>query len=150
MVSGLPGVAKNFINSFYSIIVNDAVDQTNNGIVKTNKGDWPDAPIVMPLQNNENLYKKSISSTPINDINLKLDQLLEIIQSQNCQISELRNEVIDLKKSHSGGAISSGSTQKVEVNSQNMEIRISRLIEEYLSRYEREHNKRLEAFVASR
>lgn len=137
---------------FFLSSVNDALQETGNGIVKTSKGDWPDAPIVIPLQNADSLYKKSVSSSPINDINLKLDQLLEVIQSQNCQIAELRNEVVDLKKSHSGigKASASGSTQKVEVNSQNMEIRVTKLIEDYLGRYEREHKKRLEAFSSSR
>lgn len=126
--------------------------------MKTNKSDWPDAPILMPLQTNENLYKKSVSSTPINDINNKLDQLLEIIQSQTCQIFELRNEMAELKKSQStavasvaAAAVAGGSSaQQVEVKTQNMEIRLSRMIEEYLARYEREHSKKLEAFSGLR
>lgn len=135
-----------------------SVDQSDNGIVKTNKGDWPDAPIMMPLQNNKNLYEKSVSTSPINEINNKLDQLLEIIQSQTCQIFELRNEVAELKKcqttavaSVAAAAVAGGNTaQQVEVKTQNMEMRLSRMIEEYLSRYEREHSKKLEAFAGLR
>lgn len=139
-------------------LVTDAADQTSNGIVKRNKSDWPDAPIMMPLQHKENHYKKSISTTTINDINNKLDQLLEIIQSQTCQIFELRNEMAELKKSQTSTVVSAtaaavtggSSAQQVEVKTQNMEIRLSRMIEEYLSRYEREHSKKLEAFTGLR
>lgn len=87
---------------------------------------------------------------PINDINIKLDQLMEIIQTQNCQISELRNEVAELKKSHSNVATTSKQPQNADINTQKIEIRLSRLIEEYLARYEREHGKRLETFVMAR
>lgn len=126
--------------------------------MKRNKSDWPDAPIMMPLQHKENHYKKSISTTTINDINNKLDQLLEIIQSQTCQIFELRNEMAELKKSQTNAVVSAtaaavtggSSAQQVEVKTQNMEIRLSRMIEEYLSRYEREHSKKLEAFTGLR
>lgn len=112
----------------------------------------------MPLQNNENLYEKSVSITPINDINNKLDQLLEIIQSQTCQIFELRNEMAELKKTQStavasvaaAAVVGGSSAQQVEFKTQNMEIRLSRMIEEYLSRYEREHSKKLEAFSGLR
>lgn len=93
----------------------------------------------------------SATAGPINDINIKLDQLMEIIQTQNCQLSELRNEVVELKKSHSNAALSaSKQTQGNEYNTQKLELRLSQLIEEYLIRYEREHNKRLEMFLMAR
>lgn len=132
-------------------LVTEAADLQSNGLANSNKNDWPDAPKVSSLQNSENLYKKSSSSSPINDINFKLDQLLETIQTQNCQIAELRNEVADLKKSHSTGtAAPSSSAANVDLNLQKIEVRLSKLIEEYLVRYEREHNKKLDAFVAGR
>lgn len=100
----------------------------------------------------------SASAGPINDINIKLDQLMEIIQTQNCQITELRNEVVELRKSHSNVATASAATtaapakpiQIADVNTQKLELRLTRLIEEYLLRYEREHSKRLEAFLLAR
>lgn len=76
---------------------------------------------------------------------------MEIIQTQNCQISELRNEVAELKKSHSITATVSKSNQNADVNTQKLlETRLSRLIEQYLSHYEVEHNKRLEMFMKAR
>lgn len=112
----------------------------------SSKNDWPDAPTVMQTFNHN-----PASAGPINDINIKLDQLMEIIQTQNCQLSELRSEVIELKKSHSNvAATTSKSTPNAEVNTQKLELRLSRLIEEYLIRYEREHSKRLETFLIAR
>lgn len=122
-------------------------------IANANKNDWPDAPTVMQTYNhNPN------SAGPINDINIKLDQLMEIIQTQNCQITELRNEVIEMRKSHSNvvaaavtaAAPSKTPVQIADINTQKLELRLTRLIEEFLLRYEREHSKRLEAFVMAR
>lgn len=110
---------------------------------------------------------QSYNHNPINDIsivNIKLDQLMEIIQTQNCQITELRNEVVELRKSHSNVAAAATTAaaaaaaantpskpiQIADVNTQKLEQRLTRLIEEYLSRYEREHSKRLEAFLMAR
>lgn len=116
------------------------------------KGDWPDAPSVIQTFNHSTA---AVAAGPINDINNKLDQLIEIIQTQNCQISELRNEVIELKKSHSSFAASASAsvtktTQNTDLSTQKLEQRVSRIIEEYLSRYEREHSKRLETFMIAR
>lgn len=122
---------------------------------KANKSDWPDAPTIMQAYNHN-----PAPAGPINDINIKLDQLMEIIQTQNCQITELRNEVVELRKSHSNVVVAAAATaaavvpskpaQISEVNTQKLELRLTRLIEEYFARYEREHSKRLEAFILAR
>lgn len=125
--------------------MNQTAEQPKNIAAKSNKGDWPDAPTVMQTYNHS-----STPVGPINDINIKLDQLMEIIQTQNCQISELRNEVAEMKKSHSNVATTSKQTPNAEISAQKLELRVSRLIEEYLGRYEREHSKRLESFVMAR
>lgn len=135
-----------FSNFYPQFSVTEATSQANNGITASNKSDWPDAPTVMQTFNHN-----PASAGPINDINIKLDQLMEIIQTQNCQLSELRNEVIELKKSHSNvAATTSKGTPNSEVNTQKLENRLSRIIEEYLVRYEREHSKRLETFLIAR
>lgn len=132
-----------FISSF---LVNDV-----NGLSKPKNSDWPIAPDVTSvpkLNKSGQAFKQtaiaSLSPSPINNISNKLDQMLEIIQTQNCQISELRNEIIGLKQNRTEGE----DLLKVEANK--IEIRLSKLIEEYLIRYEREHNKKLEAFVTGR
>lgn len=126
-------------------LVTEPTNQANNGIAASSKSDWPDAPTVMQTFNHN-----AASAGPINDINIKLDQLMEIIQTQNCQLSELRNEVAELKKSHSNTAAVSKTVSNAEINTQKLELRLSRLIEEYLLRYEREHSKRLENFLMAR
>lgn len=135
-------------------------EQSNNGgagtadvavaaaVIANAKSDWPDAPTGMQAYNHN-----QTSAGPINDINIKLDQLMEIIQTQNCQITELRNEVIELRKSHSNVATAAAPAKPIQitdVNTQKLELRLTRLIEEYLLRYEREHSKRLEAFIMAR
>lgn len=122
-----------------------------NGLPKPKNSDWPIAPDVTSiskLNKSGHSYKQpaaaSLSPSPINNISHKLDQMLEIIQTQNCQISELRNEIIGLKQNRADG----DESLKVEANK--IEIRLSKLIEEYLIRYEREHNKKLEAFIGGR
>lgn len=141
-----------FHEYLHSILVTEP-NQPNNGIASIAKGDWPDAPSVIQTFNHSTAA--AVAAGPINDISNKLDQLMEIIQTQNCQISELRNEVIELKKSHSSFAASasasaSKTTQNTDLNTQKIEQRLSRIIEEYLSRYEREHSKRLETFMIAR
>lgn len=128
----------------------EAADLQSNGITISKKADWPDAPNVQSMKNSESLYKKSSALSPINDINFKLDQLMEVIQTQNCQISELRNEIADMKKSHSSGVASTTITTQTDMNIQKIEVRLSKLIEEYLVRYEREHFKKLTEFTAAR
>lgn len=122
-----------------------------NGLPKPKDSDWPIAPDVTSvpkLNKSGHAFKQtdvaSLSSSPIGNISNKLDQMLEIIQTQNCQISELRNEIIGLKQNRTEGE----DLLKVEANK--IEIRLSKLIEEYLIRYEREHNKKLEAFISGR
>ena len=72
----------------------------------------------------------------------------EIIQTQNCQISELKNEVLALKKSHSDSEAKPNTN--LEKMTKQIEFSLSKLINEYLIRYEREHNKKLEQFMAGR
>lgn len=122
-----------------------------NGLPKPKNSDWPIAPDVTAmskLNKSGHSFKQpavaSLSASPINNISHKLDQMLEIIQTQSCQISELRSEIIGLKQNRVDG----DESLKVEANK--IEIRLSKLIEEYLIRYEREHNKKLEAFIGGR
>lgn len=117
-----------------------------NGLPKPKNSDWPIAPMAA-LNKSGHSFKQvptSSSSSPTSNIGHKLDQMLEIIQTQNCQISELRNEIIGLKQNRAEAS----DSLKVEANK--IEIRLSKLIEEYLIRYEREHNKKLEAFITGR
>ncbi|XP_031617309.1 enhancer of mRNA-decapping protein 4 homolog isoform X2 [Contarinia nasturtii] len=127
--------------------LNNVTESANqaSAITAPSKIDWPDAPTTM-----QTFSHNPVATETINDINIKLDQLMEIIQTQNCQLSELRSEVADLKKSQSNAVATSKQTQNVDINIQKLEHRVSRLVEEYLSRNEREQNKRLENFLMTR
>lgn len=63
------------------------------------------------------------------------------MQTQACQISELRN-AIEMK--------SNLEDNKLKTLSKNIEFGLTKTIEEYLIRYEREHKKKLDAFIAER
>ncbi len=118
---------------------------------------------------NTNTFNNVNSNTPFNDMAYKLDQVLgmgrkgsdtfffdlffinknslhfhcgtEFVQTQACQISELRN-ALEMKNN--------ADDNKLKAISKNIEFSLSKTIEDYLIRYEREHKKKLDAFVAER
>lgn len=63
------------------------------------------------------------------------------MQTQACQISELRN-AIEMKNNV--------EDNKLKALSKSIEFSLTKTIEEYLIRYEREHKKKLDAFIAER
>lgn len=63
------------------------------------------------------------------------------MQTQACQISELRN-AIEMKNTV--------EDNKLKTFSKNVEFSLTKTMEEYLIRYEREHKKRLDSFIAER
>lgn len=65
----------------------------------------------------------------------------EFMQTQACQISELRN-AIEMKN----GA----DDNKLKTISKNIEFSLTKTLEDYLIRHEREHKKKMEAFIAER
>lgn len=68
----------------------------------------------------------------------------ETIQTQNCQISELRSEILTLRQTRIE------ETNKFDALGTKIEYNLSKMLENYLNRYEREHNKKLEAFLTGR
>lgn len=68
------------------------------------------------------------------------------MQTQTCQISELRSVVdfVELQKNKGE------DTAKLDKFAKNIEFNLSKLIEEYMVRFERDHTKRLDAFLAAR
>lgn len=113
---------------------------------------------------NANTFNNVNSNTPFNDMAYKLDQVLgnlscsvtqfripfdrrltlhlaEFMQTQACQISELRN-AIEMKNN--------AEDNKLKTLSKNIEFSLTKTVEEYLIRYEREHKKKLDAFIAER
>lgn len=70
----------------------------------------------------------------------------EFMQTQTCQISELRSVVdfVELQKNKGE------DTAKLDKLAKNIEFNLSKLIEEYMVRLDRDHTKRLDAFLAAR
>lgn len=102
-----------------------------SALPKAKPTDWPHAPDVggafQPTQP---------SAGSLSDINDKLDRMLEVIQSQNCRIAELQSEVVALKR-----------VDAAQGDNGSSDLRTAKVVEEYLTRCEREHNKRLDAFI---
>lgn len=69
------------------------------------------------------------------------------MQTQSCQMSELRSIVdyVELQKK----AKKDEAVQMTQL-AKNIEFNMSKLIEEYMNRFEREHTKRLDLFLAAR
>lgn len=84
---------------------------------------------------------KAICKSHLKNIKLIFSIILEFMQTQACQISELRNS-IEVKNN--------AEDNKFKTFSKNIEFNLTKMIEEYLIRYEREHKKKLEAFIAER
>lgn len=103
-----------------------------------NETDWPKVPEVPIIVN------QSITNKQMDEMYMKMDQMIEIMQTQSCQISELRNQLFEIEKNRSDETIKSNSySTKLEAN-------LSKLIEEYLIRYERTHNTKLDTFLSQR
>lgn len=63
------------------------------------------------------------------------------MQTQACQISELRN-AIEMKNNT--------EENKLKTISKNIEFSMTKTIEDCLMRHEREHKRKLDAFIAER
>lgn len=63
------------------------------------------------------------------------------MQTQACQISELRN-AIEMKNN--------AEDNKLKTLSKNIEFSLAKTIEDYMIRYDREQKKKLDALIAER
>lgn len=70
------------------------------------------------------------------------------MQTQSCQISELRSVVDYVELQKVAGKKDEGVDMRTMAK--NIEFNMSKLIEEYMNRFEREHTKRLDQFLAAR
>lgn len=74
----------------------------------------------------------------MNELHTKIDQLIGVIQIQSTQIASMQKEIYYLR------------TSKNEINSKSIadkiEMRLLKLLEEFLKRYEMDHRQKLEKF----
>lgn len=142
--------------------------------VASNKNDWPQVPQVPDMSNlhcaqfNSNNISTAQNAS-IEDLGYKMDQILgnifdqihstdihfmfshiflEFMQTQSCQISELRSVVDYVELQKVAGKKDEGVDMRTMAK--NIEFNMSKLIEEYMNRFEREHTKRLDQFLAAR
>lgn len=112
---------------------------------------WPKVPKVPSVRATTNSAlgvsssaSNAVNSQQMDQMSAKLDQILRLMQAQSFEITDLRSQVAELEKSR--------IIDNTENNqfAQKIETRLSKMLGEYLIRYEREHSKKLEAFMTGR
>ncbi|EDW71758.2 uncharacterized protein Dwil_GK22271, partial [Drosophila willistoni] len=97
-------------------------------------------------------------SSGSSETNAKLDQLLELVKAQSQQLNKLENEVATLQlqqqqmaaKTDPNSSVASSEPKTVNQLAYKIEMQLSKLMEQYLKRYENEHKKKLAEFLQAR
>ncbi|KAH8249504.1 hypothetical protein KR032_010090 [Drosophila birchii] len=90
------------------------------------------------------------------ELNAKIELLLDLVKAQSKQLNKLEHEVTKLQKQQQVSAASNSkpdaSLDPKNVNqlAYKIEMQLSKLMEQYLKRYENEHKKKLTEFLAAR
>ncbi|XP_034666719.1 enhancer of mRNA-decapping protein 4 homolog [Drosophila subobscura] len=92
------------------------------------------------------------------ELNNKIDLLLDLVKAQSKQLNKLENEVSKLQQQQQQTATavqpakSDTSLEPKNVNqlAYKIEMQLSKLMEQYLKRYENEHSKKLSEFLLAR
>ncbi|XP_012157924.1 enhancer of mRNA-decapping protein 4 homolog [Ceratitis capitata] len=130
---------KNAAHLMSQVINVTSANNLNNSLV---------APTIISTNSNSNGNLESTgieSSTDLTELNGKMDQLIELVKMQSIQINNLQEEVASMKKTNP-----LASTKSMSEFSFKLEMQLSKLMEQYLKRYENEHKKKLAAFMAGR
>ncbi|XP_033172686.1 enhancer of mRNA-decapping protein 4 homolog [Drosophila mauritiana] len=151
-------------------IMSQAVQNTNNGNVPpTLGGGHINNTSVGSNSNNNTATTLSTSNTSSNnaagacdgssgteELNAKMELLIDLVKAQSKQINKLENEVNKLQKQQEA-AVALHSKQDTSLEPKNLsqlaykiEMQLSKLMEQYLKRYENEHKKKLTEFLAAR
>ncbi|KAH8334125.1 hypothetical protein KR059_006900 [Drosophila kikkawai] len=93
------------------------------------------------------------------EMQAKIDLLLDLVKAQSKQLNKLEHEVTKLQKQQQVAAAvpATGSKPDASLDLKNVnqlaykiEMQLSKLMEQYLKRYENEHKKKLTEFLAAR
>jgi len=91
-----------------------------------------------------------------NNNNTPIDFFADLVKAQSKQLNKLENEVIKLQKQQDV-VVAQHSKQDASLEPKNVsqlaykiEMQLSKLMEQYLKRYENEHKKKLTEFLAAR
>ncbi|XP_073824958.1 enhancer of mRNA-decapping protein 4 homolog Ge-1 [Musca autumnalis] len=85
------------------------------------------------------------SGTDLGEINMKMNELIDLIKMQSVQINNLQMELADMKKTTPTIA----QKNMTELGFK-LEMQLSKMMETYLMRYETEHNRKLSTFLMGR
>lgn len=105
------------------------------------------APTLISTNSGGNNFENKVveSNTDLKELNGKMNQLIELVKIQSMQINHLQAEVASMRKANP-----MTSTKSMSEFSFKLEMQLSKLMEQYLKRYENEHTKKLSAFMAGR
>ncbi|KAH8259108.1 hypothetical protein KR038_003034 [Drosophila bunnanda] len=159
-------------------IMSQAVQNTNNGNVPPtlSGGSNNNNPSVGSNSNNNTTSTLNTSNTSSNnnttnaggagndsngngELNAKIELLLDLVKAQSKQLNKLEHEVTKLQKQQQVAAAvpaaSSKPDQSLDPKNVNqlaykIEMQLSKLMEQYLKRYENEHKKKLAEFLVAR
>ncbi|XP_022214740.2 enhancer of mRNA-decapping protein 4 homolog [Drosophila obscura] len=96
------------------------------------------------------------------ELNDKIDLLLDLVKAQSKQLNKLENEVSKLQQQQQQtAAVAAAAVQPVKSDASlepknvnqlayKIEMQLSKLMEQYLKRYENEHSKKLSEFLLAR
>ncbi|XP_017077359.2 enhancer of mRNA-decapping protein 4 homolog [Drosophila eugracilis] len=153
-------------------IMSQAVQNTNNGNVPPTLGSGNNNNTSVGSNSNNNtattLNTSNSSSNNNNvggacdgsggnaELNAKIELLLDLVKAQSKQMNKLENEVMKLQKQQES-VVAQNSIQAASLDPKNVsqlaykiEMQLSKLMEQYLKRYENEHKRKLTEFLAAR
>uniref|UniRef100_A0A1A9WBH7 Ge1_WD40 domain-containing protein n=1 Tax=Glossina brevipalpis TaxID=37001 RepID=A0A1A9WBH7_9MUSC len=88
----------------------------------------------------------TVVTSDLNEMNMKMNELIDLVKMQTIQINNLQKEITDVKNLDT-----IGSTNKcISEYSFKLEMQLTKMLEQYLKRYEIEHKRKLAAFMAER
>uniref|UniRef100_A0A6P4EU10 Enhancer of mRNA-decapping protein 4 homolog n=1 Tax=Drosophila rhopaloa TaxID=1041015 RepID=A0A6P4EU10_DRORH len=151
-------------------IMSQAVQNTNNGNVPPTLGGGNNNNSSVGSNSNNNTattLNTSNSSSNNNagtgdgsngngELNAKLELLIDLVKAQSKQINKLEHEVTKLQQQQEA-VVAQNSKPDASLEPKNVnqlaykiEMQLSKLMEQYLKRYENEHKKKLTEFLAAR
>ncbi|EDW03803.1 GH11439 [Drosophila grimshawi] len=145
-------------------IMSQAVQHKNNGNVPPSLGSSNNTTTTLnnssSSNNNNNSSNNSHNATNENcpsnaEMNVKLEQLLDLVKAQSQQLNKLEHEVSKMHQQQQQQQSTCSTAAALQPKSVNelaykIEMQLSKLMEQYLKRYENEHKKKLAEFLHAR
>ncbi|KAL9922946.1 enhancer of mRNA-decapping protein 4 homolog isoform X1 [Glossina fuscipes] len=88
----------------------------------------------------------TVTASDLNEMNMKMTELIDLVKMQTIQINNLQKEVTDLKNLDDIAT----TNKNISEYPFKLEMQLTKMLEQYLKRYEIEHKRKLAAFMAER